>query len=695
MGFFNPWFLCGLAAIGLPIYIHLLRRHTTTPLPFSSLMFFEKGTQSSTRHRRLRYLLLFSLRAAMLLLLVLAFANPFLRLAGAGANGKLLLVVVDDSFSMKAGSRFTQAKQDALQLLSSRPRSQRAEVMALGGRLALLTQPIQDAGALRTAVESIQPGDGRANLGELARGVRALAETVETPIELHLFSDMQKTGMPTNFADMQLPAKVTVVLHQVSPAAATPNWSVESVNAPARLPAQKDPKDPKTSRLQAVIAGYGTAAATKTVSFVVNGNTVATRKVQVPADGKATVTFEPLDVPYGLNRCAIKIDASDGFASDDVSVFAITRSDPERVLFVHPASDTRSALYFGSALAAASQSSFTLQSIDSDKSTDIDPAKYAFVVISDAMALPSIFENTLARYVRAGGNVLIAAGTSAAHHARIPVFGGYSTDAHVYTRNGYATVGQIDQTHPVMTDGDARAANNNAEAERKNAAGWADLKIYYAAGVDAAQARVIAQLSDGTPLLLEKQMGEGHVLLFTSGFDNLTNDLPVQPAFVPFVDRAARYLSGSDSVSGSRLVDSFVPLRTAAAGAGNGSAGVEILDPDGHRALSLAEAAQAQSFALSRAGFYQIRFANGRSALVGVNPDRRESDLQPIEKDLLQLWGAHSANPAAGPSGATASVQPKNSARSIWWYVMLLVLLATVAESVVASRYLGTQREEA
>jgi hypothetical protein len=60
MGFLNPWFLLGLAAIGLPIYIHLLRRHVTTPLPFSSLMFFERGTQSSTRHRRLRYLLLYS-----------------------------------------------------------------------------------------------------------------------------------------------------------------------------------------------------------------------------------------------------------------------------------------------------------------------------------------------------------------------------------------------------------------------------------------------------------------------------------------------------------------------------------------------------------------------------------------------------------------------------------------------------------
>ena len=121
---------------------------------------------------------------------------------------------------------------------------------------------------------------------------------------------------------------------------------------------------------------------------------------------------------------------------------------------------------------------------------------------------------------------------------------------------------------------------------------------------------------------------------------------------------------------------------------------MEIIGPDGHRALSLAEAAAAQSFQLTRAGFYQIRFANGRDALIGVNPDRRESDLQPIANELLQLWGAHSATLHRQPH-PSITTQEKNSARSIWWYVMLLVLVAAVAESIIASRYLGTQREEA
>ena len=100
--------------------------------------------------------------------------------------------------------------------------------------------------------------------GELARAVRALAETVHMPIDVHLFSDMQRTAMPANFADIVLPANVTLRLHPVATTGqATPNWTIESVEAPAQL---ADPKDPHRSRVRAVVAGFATPAASKTVS---------------------------------------------------------------------------------------------------------------------------------------------------------------------------------------------------------------------------------------------------------------------------------------------------------------------------------------------------------------------------------------------------------------------------------------------
>src|SRR5260370_15785660 len=112
MGFLAPWFLAGLAAVGLPVWLHLLKKHRNVPMPFSSLMFFERRTQSSIKHRRLQYLLLLALRTAVVVLLALAFARPFLRsrLGALSSGPKLTVLAIDDSFSMRQGDRLVRAK---------------------------------------------------------------------------------------------------------------------------------------------------------------------------------------------------------------------------------------------------------------------------------------------------------------------------------------------------------------------------------------------------------------------------------------------------------------------------------------------------------------------------------------------------------------------------------------------------------
>lgn len=680
MGLFAPWFLAALAGLALPLYLHLLKRQTIKPMPVSSLMFWESRIQSSTRHRRFRYFLLLSLRLLVLLLLILAFANPFInRNAAALSSDRLVLLVVDNSFSMRAGTRLADAKAAAMSVLSGKGAA-RAQVAAFGSQLRLMTQPASltqttgDQSALRAAVQAIQPGDGHGNFGELARAVRAMAESVHTPIELHLFSDMQRSGLAVTFQDMALPANVKLVTHAVV-AKAQPNWTVESVDASGQVWG----RDAKPVHVQAVIAGYGTAAAQRTVSLVVNGKITATKTVAVPANGRAAVDFPALEVPYGFSRCQVKVDDADAFPADNIRRFAVERSDPQKVLLIHNYGDNRSPLYVGAALSAAAQSAFILESINVNEAADRQPSNYAFIVLSDLNTVPSLLENSLTGYVRLGGSLLIAAGTSAGGRSQIPIFGAHIVETRDYSRipDRYMAAGSSDSSYPAVARAD----------------GWAGVKFFYALNVDPGNARVIVRLADQTPLLLEKRIGEGRVVLLTSGLDNLTNDFPQQPAFVPFIEQTARYLAGSERHGGARLVDAYLELRNAREQA----QGVEVTDPEGKRPLTLGQAASAQSFQLTEAGYYQLRLANGRQDEVGVNPDPKESNLDVIPGDVLALWegkGGQSSQEAANPNKIAGPATPHKTPQTLWWYIMLLVLACAVAESVLASRYLGTQREE-
>jgi hypothetical protein len=661
LGLFSPWFLAGLAGLAFPIYLHLLKRLATTPKKWSSLMFFEAHSRPSTRHRRLRYLLLLSLRLAMLALIIAAFANPFInRSTAALAANRLVLLVVDNSFSMRAGTRLADAKNAALRVLSAKG-SARAQVAAFGSQLHLMTQAIEDQSALRAAVQAIEPGDGHGNFGELARAVRALAESSRTPIELDLFSDMQRTDLAPNFSDMALPDNVTLVQHAVI-AKAQPNWTVESVDAPGEVWG----KDAKPTRVQAVIAGYGTPAAQRRVSLVANGQTISTKNVSIPANGKAAVEFPSLVVPYGFSRCEVRIDSADALPADDLRRFSVERSDPQKVLLVHNYGDTRSPLYLSAALSAAAQSAFTLEPINVNEAADRRPSNYAFVILSDLNSVPQLLENTLTSYVRAGGSLLIAAGTSAGARARIPIFDTHIVETRDYSRvpDRFMAVGESDSSYPAVAKAD----------------GWESVKFFYALDVDASGARVIARLGDQTPLLLEKRIGEGRVLLLTSGLDNLTNDFPLHPEFVPFIEQTARYLARSEPQGGARLVDDYAEA-------------LEVSDPEGKRPPELAAARSVHSFQLADAGYYHLRLADGRQNEIAANTDPKESNLDVIPEDLLDLWkgkgGQSSEQAAANHAQAT-----RKTPQSLWWYVLLFGLFVALAESAVASNYLGTQREE-
>ena len=136
-----------LAAVGLPIWLHLLKKHRSTPQPFSSLMFFEQHIQSSIKHKRLRYLVLFALRTALVALLALAFAKPYIHRSALPVS-RAGEVTADrgGQFAEHEGGRPAGARQADGEIGHRRAwgPGQRAQVMAFGSRLQAMSELTDD-----------------------------------------------------------------------------------------------------------------------------------------------------------------------------------------------------------------------------------------------------------------------------------------------------------------------------------------------------------------------------------------------------------------------------------------------------------------------------------------------------------------------------------------------------------------------
>jgi hypothetical protein len=663
VGLFAPWFLAGLVAIGLPVWVHLLRQHKQTPKKFASLMFFERRTQSSVKHRRLKHYLLLTLRLAMLLLLALLFANPFInRTIPAASSRKLLLVAVDRSFSMRYGNHLERAKQQAIDTVSKLRAGDQAQVVALGSRVDILTQPSGDANALAAAIHSITPSDMASSYAEFARFLRALPQSAHMPVEGHLFSDMQKSSLPPSFNDLRLGDQSAVNLHSVAESK-EPNWAVETVSAPPRI------YGTKKARIQAIIVGYGAPAARRTVTLLLNGHPVENKSVDIAENGRAQVEFASVDTPYGFNRGEVRITGGDQLADDDRFYVSIERAEAAKALFIHDARQTPE--YFRSALDAASESAFELEALTAEQAANVALNKYAFIVVSAVGSAPPSLESNLSAYVRNGGGVFIALGPASAAAGRVLVTGDHVTESRYAARDGdrYENAAQVDRSYPPLSGAGSLEA----------------VKFYQAQRVDPGGARIAARLNDGTPLLYEKRVGEGRAVVLTSTLDNISNDFPLHGSFVPFVERMARYLEGSEGRPDSTSVGSYLELRKAK----DQAVAAEVIGPDGQRALDLKQAAAAQTYQVDRAGFYDVRPASGKRELVAVNVDRRESDLAAIPEETLALWRGKASESNPSPATSTRGPEPY----SLWKYLLFGLLVVAVVESIVANRFTPASRE--
>ncbi len=99
MSFLSAAFLYGLAAVAIPIAIHLIQRQRYPERRFTTLRFFDKTIKNNTIQRRIIDKILLCLRVAALIALMLGLARPYTH-SLLGEQRRSVVIVLDNSPSM-------------------------------------------------------------------------------------------------------------------------------------------------------------------------------------------------------------------------------------------------------------------------------------------------------------------------------------------------------------------------------------------------------------------------------------------------------------------------------------------------------------------------------------------------------------------------------------------------------------------
>ena len=115
MQFLYPNFLWALAALAIPIIIHLFYFRRFKKVAFSNVKFLKEVKEETSMRSRLRNLLVLLARCLAVAALVFAFAQPFIPSAREVLTGrKAVSLFVDNSFSMGAESDSAKTAASAI-----------------------------------------------------------------------------------------------------------------------------------------------------------------------------------------------------------------------------------------------------------------------------------------------------------------------------------------------------------------------------------------------------------------------------------------------------------------------------------------------------------------------------------------------------------------------------------------------------
>lgn len=666
MTFLAPLFLLGLAAIAVPVLIHLTQRERRTVVAFPSLMFLRKIPYESVRRRRIRDWLLLALRAAALALIVAAFARPFVRgsqLSAAAGGAREVVLLLDRSYSMGAGDTWARAQQAARQALQGASPLDRVSLVLFSSTAELVLRSSADASRVLAEVEAARPSAGATRYAPALKLASSLLAESQLPRkEAILISDFQRAGWQPDEA-FRLPSGSVFTPVAVEPPSG-PNLSVTPVSL------QRASGDgPERVTVTAGVVNRGTQPASGvSLALEVDGRVVQSATVDVAAQSSASTTFAPVAVTAAALRVVTRL-GDDALTVDNAFHALVRPPEVLPVMIVGAGGRGESDLYLLRALAIGDRPRFQATTHQVDALTPEALARSRVVVVQD-LPIGDAVAARLKAFVEGGGGIVMALGPRASWPAGaswMPVTLAGTEDR---TRGATAKLSGFDYGHAVFEPFSAPRSGD-----------FSSTRVYGYRVLTAAPGSVtLARFDGGTPALVEAVVGRGRVLAWATSLDLSWNDMALKPVYLPFVHQLVRQASGYREQPGWLTVGQAVDVSA-------GGSSAVVLTPSGQRR---APADGSSAIELAEPGFYEVRDAREGQALqvVASNVDLAESD--PARVEPAEVTVAVTGQPGGGSDpGMAAAVVPdevQEQAQRIWWYLLFAGILLLTAESWLARR---------
>ena len=681
--FANFALLGGLAALLIPILIHLLIKLKKEHLRFSTIQFFVKQDRQANKRRKLRNWLLLAVRLLLVTLLVLAFARPSTRTPATTHDQKprIGIFVLDRSASMQATVRGDAAWNRALNLARNALRDfesdDRAAIVTSSARTEIFSG-LRPAAVVAHLLDGLAP---EFTSGDLADGLRAALKLVPTDdasaATIYIVSDLQKSSCQ----DVQ-----TVLL--------SPGVEVKFLNGgelfasnlaigDLRLEGDVNPQARITLK-----SFSDEDFANGNLSLAVDGKEIVNTSVSLQAGLDTNLVLSLPAFKPGWHSAEARLLTKDALNADDRRYCAFFIPEPLRVLCVETKPSARiheqDNFFVASALQPNSEPGTRVPALFTIEITDPpalarklvppkDSSGYAAVVLPALRQIPGDASEALAVYVRNGGGLLLFLGDglsanryNAEFRELLPL-----QLASVDTRaNAGWHLETFEKNSPMFTTFQGAAGANLRLPEFTRRFGVSRT-------TSAAATSTLAIFDDGIPLIASRSVGAGRVVLVNTSADTSWSDWPKRKSFVPWLHETVNFLCGRSSKEAMQPSRLFTTGEEAEIGVGQQWKGRSFVIQRGDtkgETFAADEEGRLPRYNLGLPGGYVLRDPNGiELQRWAVNLPPRESDLvalspQDFQKQLMWSKESPRVNLHASLLGAAKGEKE-------WWRVLLLAAL--------------------